>query len=121
LERRAHLLFSVECRRRLVPPIQQEYLGNCLRPSFVDVDLGELLGADGVVATTAAISASIKALDNGVLDGAPRGAQSDARPRCQPLVPSGKGAWLRKRGLRCHRAAGSGSGGGEEARAGTEQ
>ncbi|RCV25462.1 hypothetical protein SETIT_5G168700v2 [Setaria italica] len=29
-ERRAHLLFSVECRRRLVPPIPKEYLGNCL-------------------------------------------------------------------------------------------
>ncbi|KAG2662619.1 coumaroyl-CoA:anthocyanidin 3-O-glucoside-6''-O-coumaroyltransferase 2-like [Panicum virgatum] len=69
-ERRAHLLFSVECRRRLAPPIPQEYLGNCLRPCFVEVGLGELLGGDGVVAGAAAIGASIRALDDGVLAGA---------------------------------------------------
>jgi hypothetical protein len=69
-ERRAHLLFSVECRRRLAPPVPQEYLGNCLRPCFVEVGLGELLGAGGVVAAAAAIGASIRALDEGVLAGA---------------------------------------------------
>ncbi|KAL6912333.1 hypothetical protein ACP4OV_001138 [Aristida adscensionis] len=67
---RAHLLFSVECRRRLAPPIPQEYLGNCLRPCFVEVGAGDLLGADGVVAAAAAIGAAIRALDDGVLDGA---------------------------------------------------
>lgn len=40
---RAHLLFSVECRRRLAPPIPHEYLGNCLRPCFVDVPTADLL------------------------------------------------------------------------------
>ncbi|XP_062220759.1 malonyl-coenzyme A:anthocyanin 3-O-glucoside-6''-O-malonyltransferase-like [Phragmites australis] len=68
-KKRAHLLFSVECRRRLAPPIPQEYLGNCLRPCFVEVDMG-LLGADGVLTAAAAIGASIKGLDDGVLDGA---------------------------------------------------
>ncbi|KAJ1281662.1 hypothetical protein BS78_04G322800 [Paspalum vaginatum] len=67
---RAHLLFSVECRRRLAPPVPQEYLGNCLRPCFVEVDAAELVGADGVVAAATAIGASIGALDGGVLDGA---------------------------------------------------
>ncbi|WVZ73109.1 hypothetical protein U9M48_021457 [Paspalum notatum var. saurae] len=67
---RAHLLFSVECRRRLAPPVPQEYLGNCLRPCFVEVDAAELVGADGVVAAAAAIGASVGALDGGVLDGA---------------------------------------------------
>ncbi|GJM87454.1 hypothetical protein PR202_ga03411 [Eleusine coracana subsp. coracana] len=67
---RAHLLFSVECRRRLSPPVPQEYLGNCLRPCFVDVDMGDLLGEDGVVTAAEAIGAAIKGLDDGVLDGA---------------------------------------------------
>ncbi|KAL6633296.1 hypothetical protein ACP70R_025967 [Stipagrostis hirtigluma subsp. patula] len=69
-KKRAHLLFSVECRRRLAPPIPQEYLGNCLRPCFVEVDMGDLLGADGVVTAAAAIGAAIKGLDDGVLNGA---------------------------------------------------
>ncbi|XP_040376923.1 coumaroyl-CoA:anthocyanidin 3-O-glucoside-6''-O-coumaroyltransferase 2-like [Oryza brachyantha] len=67
---RAHLLFSVECRRRLTPPVPQEYLGNCLRPCFVEVDMGGLLGADGVVTAAVGIGASIRGLDDGVLDGA---------------------------------------------------
>ncbi|CAN6239015.1 unnamed protein product [Urochloa humidicola] len=69
-ERRAHLLFSVECRRRLAPPIPQEYLGNCLRPCFVEVGLGDLVGAGGVVAAASAIGAAVRALDDGVLAGA---------------------------------------------------
>ncbi|BAF10456.1 coumaroyl-CoA:anthocyanidin 3-O-glucoside-6''-O-coumaroyltransferase 2 [Oryza sativa Japonica Group] len=69
---RAHLLFSVECRRRLTPPVPQEYLGNCLRPCFVEVDTAGLLGsgADGVVTAAVAIGAAIRGLDDGVLDGA---------------------------------------------------
>ncbi|KAG8072942.1 hypothetical protein GUJ93_ZPchr0006g46163 [Zizania palustris] len=67
---RAHLLFSVECRRRLAPPVPQEYLGNCLRPCFVEVDMGDLLGPDGVVTAAKGIGAAIKGLDDGVLDGA---------------------------------------------------
>ncbi|XP_066319808.1 malonyl-coenzyme A:anthocyanin 3-O-glucoside-6''-O-malonyltransferase-like [Miscanthus floridulus] len=67
---RAHLLFSVECRRRLAPPIPQEYLGNCLRPCFVEVCAAELLGGDGVAAAAAAIGAAVAGLDGGVLDGA---------------------------------------------------
>nr|ASU91349.1 anthocyanidin 3 O glucoside 6 O coumaroyltransferase [Indosasa hispida] len=69
-KKRAHLLFSVECRRRLTPPIPQEYLGNCLRPCFVEVDMGDLLGADGVATAATAIGAAIKGLDEGVLNGA---------------------------------------------------
>jgi hypothetical protein len=69
---RAHLLFSVECRRRLAPPVPQEYLGNCLRPCFVEVATRDLLAADGVATAAAAIGAAIRALDDegGVLAGA---------------------------------------------------
>ncbi|CAM0943130.1 unnamed protein product [Alopecurus aequalis] len=72
-EERAHLLFSVECRRRLAPPVPQEYLGNCLRPCFVEVATTDLLAADGVAAAAAAIGAAIRALDDsdgGVMVGA---------------------------------------------------
>ncbi|CAN6245585.1 unnamed protein product [Urochloa humidicola] len=69
-ERRAHLLFSVESGVPAAPPIPQEYLGNCLRPCFVEVGLGDLVGAGGVVAAAAAIGASVRALDDGVLAGA---------------------------------------------------
>uniref|UniRef100_A0A0E0K6Z9 Uncharacterized protein n=1 Tax=Oryza punctata TaxID=4537 RepID=A0A0E0K6Z9_ORYPU len=72
---RAHLLFSVECRRRLTPPVPQEYLGNCLRPCFVEVDMAGLLGADGVVTAATGIGAAIRGLDDGVLDGADGGFQ----------------------------------------------
>ncbi|XP_034594562.1 phenolic glucoside malonyltransferase 1-like [Setaria viridis] len=68
-ERRAHLLFSVECRRCLVPPIPKEYLGNCLGPCFVEVGLGELLVGDGVLAAASTIGVSVRALDDGVLAG----------------------------------------------------
>uniref|UniRef100_A0ACD5ZA08 Uncharacterized protein n=1 Tax=Avena sativa TaxID=4498 RepID=A0ACD5ZA08_AVESA len=69
---RAHLLFSVECRRRLAPPVPQEYLGNCLRPCFVEVATRDLLADDGVATAAAAIGASIRALDadGGVMAGA---------------------------------------------------
>ncbi|KAK1620843.1 hypothetical protein QYE76_026360 [Lolium multiflorum] len=68
----AHLLFSVECRRRLAPPVPQEYLGNCLRPCFVEVGARDLLAPDGVATAAAAIGASIRALDvaGGVMAGA---------------------------------------------------
>lgn len=70
-DERAHLLFSVECRRRLSPPVPQEYLGNCLRPCFVEVSTRDLLGADGVTTAAAAIGAAIRALNgDGVLAGA---------------------------------------------------
>uniref|UniRef100_A0A0D9VMS8 Uncharacterized protein n=1 Tax=Leersia perrieri TaxID=77586 RepID=A0A0D9VMS8_9ORYZ len=64
-----HLLFSVECRRRLTPPVPQEYLGNCLRPCFVEADMagGFLLE---LVTAARGIGAAIRGLDDGVLDGA---------------------------------------------------
>lgn len=70
-DERAHLLFSVECRRRLSPPVPQEYLGNCLRPCFVEVSTRDLLGVDGVPTAAAAIGEAIRALSgDGVLAGA---------------------------------------------------
>ncbi|KAJ4778202.1 HXXXD-type acyl-transferase family protein [Rhynchospora pubera] len=66
----AHLLFSVDCRARLTPPVPVQYFGNCLRPCFVEATVKDLLSENGVVSGAIEIGKSIKGLENGVLDGA---------------------------------------------------
>ncbi|KAJ8509937.1 hypothetical protein OPV22_000371 [Ensete ventricosum] len=67
----AHLLFSVECRGRLEPPVPAGYLGNCLRPCFVEVSMSDLIkDDDGVFAAAEAIGRAIKGLEHGILKGA---------------------------------------------------
>ncbi|XP_062194144.1 malonyl-coenzyme:anthocyanin 5-O-glucoside-6'''-O-malonyltransferase-like [Phragmites australis] len=70
---RSHMLFSAECRWRLTPPLPAEYLGNCLRPCFVEAATADLLSgetADGVAAAAAAIGRAIREMERGVLEGA---------------------------------------------------
>ncbi|KAE8767339.1 anthocyanidin 3-O-glucoside-6''-O-coumaroyltransferase 2-like [Hordeum vulgare] len=71
---RSHMLFSAECRSRLSPPLPAEYLGNCLRPCFVEAATEDLLKSDdaggGVAAAAAAIGAAIREMERGVLEGA---------------------------------------------------
>jgi Transferase family len=69
-EKSAHLLFSVECRSRLEPPIPAGYFGNCLRPCFVEANLQELHLQGGVFTAAMAIGKAIKGLEEGVLKGA---------------------------------------------------
>ncbi|KAJ3689101.1 hypothetical protein LUZ61_018265 [Rhynchospora tenuis] len=69
-EKSAHLLFSVECRSRLEPPIPAGYFGNCLRPCFVEANLQELHLQGGVYTAAMAIGKAIKGLEQGVLEGA---------------------------------------------------
>ncbi|XP_010940606.1 phenolic glucoside malonyltransferase 2 [Elaeis guineensis] len=66
----AHLLFSVECRSRLRPAVPAEYFGNCLRPCFVELPMGDLVKDDGVLFAAEAIGRAIKGLEDGVLKGA---------------------------------------------------
>ncbi|WOL05416.1 hypothetical protein Cni_G14145 [Canna indica] len=66
----AHLLFSVECRGRLEPPVPAGYFGNCLRPCFVEVEMNDLVKEDGVFAAAEAIGRAIKELGDGILKGA---------------------------------------------------
>ncbi|XP_064990314.1 anthocyanidin 3-O-glucoside 6''-O-acyltransferase-like [Musa acuminata AAA Group] len=66
----AHLLFSVECRGRLEPPVPAGYFGNCLRPCFVEVSMSDLIKDDGVFAAAEAIGRAIKGLEHGILKGA---------------------------------------------------
>ncbi|KAF3330287.1 malonyl-coenzyme A:anthocyanin 3-O-glucoside-6''-O-malonyltransferase-like protein [Carex littledalei] len=56
----AHLLFSVDCRARLTPPVPVQYFGNCLRPCFVEANVEDLLSENGVINGAIAIGKSIK-------------------------------------------------------------
>jgi Transferase family len=69
-EKSANLLFSVECRSRLEPPIPAGYFGNCLRPCFVEANMQELHLQGGVFTAAMAIGKAIKGLEEGVLQGA---------------------------------------------------
>uniref|UniRef100_A0A8R7VFZ3 Uncharacterized protein n=2 Tax=Triticum urartu TaxID=4572 RepID=A0A8R7VFZ3_TRIUA len=40
---RSHMLFSTECRSRLVPPLPTEYFSNCLRACFVEATMEGLM------------------------------------------------------------------------------
>ncbi|KAG6496200.1 malonyl-coenzyme A:anthocyanin 3-O-glucoside-6''-O-malonyltransferase-like [Zingiber officinale] len=57
-DRMAHLVFPVDCKARLRPPLPETYFGNCLAPCFVDLKVSELVG--GVVAAARAIAEAIK-------------------------------------------------------------
>lgn len=65
------LVFLVDCRSRLDPPLPATYLGNCIAPRFAVVEREALLGKQGFVAAVNAISEAMKGLENkSVLDGA---------------------------------------------------
>ncbi|KAJ3672180.1 hypothetical protein LUZ60_006901 [Juncus effusus] len=68
---KAHLLFSVECRARMDPPIPKGYFGNCLRPCFVEAEMDDLqIFPQGAFNAAREIGKAIKELENGVLEGA---------------------------------------------------
>uniref|UniRef100_A0A1J3CFT1 Coumaroyl-CoA:anthocyanidin 3-O-glucoside-6''-O-coumaroyltransferase 1 n=1 Tax=Noccaea caerulescens TaxID=107243 RepID=A0A1J3CFT1_NOCCA len=57
-----HLLINVDCRNRLkcTEPIPPTYFGNCMAPAIVSVKKRVLLGENGVLAASDAITARIK-------------------------------------------------------------
>ncbi|XP_042406744.1 anthocyanidin 3-O-glucoside 6''-O-acyltransferase-like [Zingiber officinale] len=59
-DRMTHLLFPVDCKARLRPPLPETYFGNCLAPCFVDLKVSELIGEEGVVVAARAIADAIK-------------------------------------------------------------
>lgn len=59
-DRVANLLFAVDCKARLRPPLPETYFGNCLGPCFVVAKASELVGEEGVVAAARAIADAIK-------------------------------------------------------------
>ncbi|KAI5340781.1 hypothetical protein L3X38_020055 [Prunus dulcis] len=64
------MIFSVDCRSRLDPPLPSNYFGNCLAGRAVVAERKGLLGEDGLVLAVNAITEVIKGLDKGLLNGA---------------------------------------------------
>ncbi|KAI5340803.1 hypothetical protein L3X38_020077 [Prunus dulcis] len=67
---KARLIFSMDCRFRLDPPIPANYFGNCIAGCIPVAETKGLLGEDGLVVAVNAISEAIERLKKGVLDGA---------------------------------------------------
>ncbi|KAK9924922.1 hypothetical protein M0R45_033263 [Rubus argutus] len=64
------LIFGVDSRSRLDPPIPATYFGNCIVGRVAVAETKGLLGEDGLIVAVTAISDAIKSLEKGVLDGA---------------------------------------------------
>nr|XP_010918830.1 anthocyanin 5-aromatic acyltransferase-like [Elaeis guineensis] len=71
-DRKAYLLFPVDCRGRLQPPLPAAYFGNCVGPCFVEVAVGDVIGEEGFVAAAEAIGKAIEGTKDGILDDAER-------------------------------------------------
>ncbi|CAL2250038.1 unnamed protein product [Prunus armeniaca] len=67
---KTRLIFSMDCRSRLDPPIPANYFGNCIAGCIPVAETKGLLGEDGLVVAVNAISEAIERLEKGVLDGA---------------------------------------------------
>ncbi|KAF3444873.1 hypothetical protein FNV43_RR14566 [Rhamnella rubrinervis] len=64
------LVFNVDCRTRLEPPIPNAYFGNCVTNHEAWAETEGLLGEDGLVVAAEAISGAIRRLEiDGVLSG----------------------------------------------------
>lgn len=56
----AYLLFQVDVRARLRPPVGAGYFGNCVRGCIASADAGELLGEAGLLHASRAIQAAVR-------------------------------------------------------------
>ncbi|XP_008231011.2 PREDICTED: phenolic glucoside malonyltransferase 1-like [Prunus mume] len=65
------MIFSIDCRSRLDPPLPANYFGNGIAGGRVVAETKGLFGEDGLVLAVHAIREAIKGLDNkGILNGA---------------------------------------------------
>ncbi|KAG1354911.1 phenolic glucoside malonyltransferase 1 [Cocos nucifera] len=71
-DRKAYLLFPVDCRQRLQPPLPAEYFGNCVGPSLVEAAVEDIIGEEGFVAAAEAIGKAIEGTKDGFVDDAER-------------------------------------------------
>ncbi|XP_004306067.1 PREDICTED: phenolic glucoside malonyltransferase 1-like [Fragaria vesca subsp. vesca] len=64
------LIFAVDSRSRLDPPIPATYFGNCIVGRVAVAETKGLLSEDGLVVAVNAITEALRSLEKGVLDGA---------------------------------------------------
>ncbi|XP_022151599.1 phenolic glucoside malonyltransferase 1-like [Momordica charantia] len=62
--------FAADARTRLKPPVPSNYFGNCLVACFVFMERSEILGENGMVVASEAISEAIRNLGETALKGA---------------------------------------------------
>jgi len=63
-----YLVFQVDLRARLRPPVGAGYIGNCVRGCIASADAGELLGDMGLLRASRAIQAAVKEAVEAPLD-----------------------------------------------------
>ncbi|GMI67536.1 phenolic glucoside malonyltransferase 1 [Hibiscus trionum] len=69
-DRDVFLGFVVDCRRRLDPPVPENYFGNCNKSKIEVAEARDLLGENGFVYAVQKVSGMVKALmERGVLEG----------------------------------------------------
>ncbi|XP_072956539.1 anthocyanin 5-aromatic acyltransferase-like [Typha angustifolia] len=59
----AHLSFGANFRDRIQPALPPAYFGNCVGSCFVEADVGELVGGDGLKVASEAIGRAIEGLN----------------------------------------------------------
>ncbi|XP_072986926.1 phenolic glucoside malonyltransferase 2-like [Typha latifolia] len=67
LRKEAHLGFAVDFRARMEPSIPAAYFGNCVSPCLLEaIDVGDLVGRDGLRVASEAIGRAIEGLSVGL-------------------------------------------------------
>ncbi|XP_050379969.1 malonyl-CoA:anthocyanidin 5-O-glucoside-6''-O-malonyltransferase-like [Argentina anserina] len=64
------MIFGVDVRSRLDPPVPDTYFGNCIVGRVAVAETKGLTGDDGLVVAVKAINEALKSLDDGVFSGA---------------------------------------------------
>ncbi|PRQ53362.1 putative isoflavone-7-O-beta-glucoside 6''-O-malonyltransferase [Rosa chinensis] len=64
------LIFSVDCRSRLDPPIPETYFRNRIEGRVAVAETEGLLGEDGLFVAVNAITEALRSLDDGIFNGA---------------------------------------------------
>ena len=64
------MIFGVDVRSRLDPPVPETYFGNCIAGRVAVAETKGLTGEDGLFVAMKAITEALKSLDDGVLNGA---------------------------------------------------
>ncbi|KAL6143608.1 hypothetical protein ACLB2K_054303 [Fragaria x ananassa] len=64
------MIFGVDVRSRLDPPVPETYFGNCIAGRVAVAETKGLIGEDGLAVAVKAITEALRSLDDGVLNGA---------------------------------------------------
>ncbi|KAK9924921.1 hypothetical protein M0R45_033262 [Rubus argutus] len=64
------MIFGVDARSRLDPPVPETYFGNCVVGRVAVAETKGLMGVDGLVVAVKAITEALRSLEHGVFNGA---------------------------------------------------